>query len=381
MKYLVLTYCLVLSFSALANAGLSGTSQAPADLKSIHFKINEKIDALLEETRIVEELQSNEAALRQQDRDITKEFEDAEAKVNRLTKADLEDPGSLDEALNKAREAHSVIYKKKRDLASRIKRAREAASQAKPKVQSLKNELKQLRQRYNAALKSAVEREVAPQISSMQVSKTVFGEGRAACGELKVSECKTLAKSNAERDATEKGSVVSVEAVTEIRDLKLTKEEIRSETRGQLSDISEIEFGFVEGGEVYKTKIRAKVTTVLSDRARSQLSKKIKSEIVSNLGGEPNFSVISGATSDIDSDAHLTVSEKEEEQRERERERQEELRRVEREIQAIEREKAEAERLREERRYAEEAQRREEEAQQERIRQARKRDTRVLPAF
>jgi len=146
-------------------------------------------------------------------------------------------------------------------------------------------ELEQQRAPYEARIDSITDRQLAERIRGMQVKRAVEATGTASCEEVKLSECRQLSQKNAELKASEQGSVVVVESLTEIKNFKLTKEELRSVVSASLSDIRILEQKLIDETR-YRTRISASVTPAVGGAFRQQLRASVRSEIVARLGGE-----------------------------------------------------------------------------------------------
>jgi hypothetical protein len=131
---------------------------------------------------------------------------------------------------------------------------------------------------------------VDEQVRGLQVKKTTEATGRAACDQVTLSQCRQLSQKNAELKASEQGSVVVVDSMTEVKNFKLSKEELRSVVSATLSDVRVIEQKLVDE-QYYQTRISATVVPAISPTLRQQLRQSARSELISKAGGPLNYAL------------------------------------------------------------------------------------------
>jgi len=134
------------------------------------------------------------------------------------------------------------------------------------------------------------DRTVDDQIRALQVRKTTQAVGKAACDQLTLSQCRQASQKNAELRASELGSVVVVDSMTEVKNFKLSKEELRSVVSATLSDVQILEQKLVDE-QYYQTKISATVVPAISPTLRQQMHKSARAEVVSKAGGPLDYSM------------------------------------------------------------------------------------------
>ena len=147
---------------------------------------------------------------------------------------------------------------------------------------------------YENRIDVLADRMVDAQVRGMQVRKTTQATGRAACDQLTLSQCRQASQKNAELKATEQGSVVVVDSMTEVKNFKLSKEELRSVVSATLSDVKVLEQRLVDE-QYYQTKISATVVPAISPALRQQMHKGARAELVSRAGGPLDYSMAGSA--------------------------------------------------------------------------------------
>jgi len=130
---------------------------------------------------------------------------------------------------------------------------------------------------------SIVEQLLQQNISQLQRAQEYVGTKEVFCGELEtVQSCRLRAKKEAELNASEKGSVVVIEHVSEIKNFKIQKDEVRSEVRAQLSNIRIMDKGWT-GDNSYRYQVKAHVSPIISDSLRNQMRKSIVLDLDSSI--------------------------------------------------------------------------------------------------
>lgn len=310
------------------SAGL--TLATDADLQQLRTSLDQKINTYIETNRELDAQKANLATLKRDATLIDKDLQAAKKNRDRLDEIELENPGSVTAALSKATEEYNRLAGRKREISTLTRINTEKQEALKTRLGAMVSDTSVLRRQFDARLKLLTDRQLQDRITAMRVSKQVEAEASAACGDMSVSACKKKARTLSEQKAIEQGSVIVVDAMTEMQNFKLTSEQIRSEVRGELADVVELQAGFVND-EVYKTRIRAKVTPVISDSMQRQIRRSIQTEILDSIGGEPNFSLLKDVPTRRPSDEEEAEQERREEARrlaeERDQERKEQLER------------------------------------------------------
>ncbi len=283
---------LLLPFSSMA-ANSSLSSSQMSDLSDKNSQIKAKISELDEiAKKIVAAKARKRSAVDSIDR-LEEESDAALAKLEKLQQIDREDPEAIaPEKLAAAKDAN-------RKIKASLKTANESKDSASEDLKSLNNsanenyeEFKRLQNAFERDVDTAVTSQVDRQIRAMQVAKEVTGFGRVSCGDDPPKVCKERALKAAEQDASEKGSIVFVNSFTEIKNFKLSKEEVRSEVSATLSNKEVVSQKMIGEAEGWESVIKAKVEPVIGDSLRDQMAEGTTAEIYSAVGGKVDYAQV-----------------------------------------------------------------------------------------
>ena len=138
----------------------------------------------------------------------------------------------------------------------------------------------------------AVNTQVNQRIRSLQSAKTVEVSARVSCGEETIKQCKERSLKAAELAASEQGSVVFVTSLTEVKNFKLSKEELRSEVQATLSKKEIVKQQMIGEAEAYETTLKANVEPVIGDTLRDRMAESIRAEIYALAGGQVDYTQV-----------------------------------------------------------------------------------------
>lgn len=286
---------LALLFGSAVHANterLALTPEEIQDLRAHRSKVENKLNEVADSHKLLATRQGEISSQREIIR-LNKAADDkAKAHLAKLNAIELDAQGTVSEdKLQAARadygrtsKALAAASTKLNDLESQLTNLNATAIRQ-------NTEFDQLRRTYEDRVDVVVDRQVEERIRRMQVSKTVETTGVASCEEVKVSECKQLSLKNAELKASEMGSVVVVDSLTEVKNFKLTKEELRSEVRATLSNKEVLKQQMINDSTAFETKIRATVVPAIGTSLRQELKGATKSEVIARVGGPLNYSV------------------------------------------------------------------------------------------
>lgn len=211
----------------------------------------------------------------------------ARVKLGKLQDFDRENPGDIPpEQLRAAEDKYKQAFRA-------LKESKEKLANAESKINNVLNVEADSQYNEFLRLKSSFERDVDREVDTqlqerirvIQVSKEVQATERVACGDDSIPVCKERSKKAAELKATERGSVVFINSMTEVKNFKLSKEELRSEVQATLSDKVFSNQRLV-GETEYETTINASVTPAISDSLRKQMAESLRLEVYAMMGGK-----------------------------------------------------------------------------------------------
>lgn len=234
------------------------------------------------------EKSSAKASIRRQEA----ESNEARIKLEKLQNFDRDNPGEISpKQLNAAVDRNKLAF-------SALKEAKENLASADSKINSLGSEAStqyaeflRMQKSFERDVNRVVDIHVDEQIRILQIAKEVEVTERVACGDDSIPVCKERSKKAAELKATERGSVVFVNSFTEVKNFKLSKEELRSEVQATLTNKVFSNQHFVGDAE-YETTIRASVVPAISPALREQMAAAIRSEVYGIVGGRIDYSQV-----------------------------------------------------------------------------------------
>lgn len=224
---------------------------------------------------------------------------EARDNLEKKQKYDRENPGEITDKLNVAgeqnRQAASALKSAKENLAN-IERSLIAANVT-GAAQFV--EFKRLQQDFEGHLKALVDYQLQHKVEALQIAKVVEAKGVVSCGDDAVRICKDKSRKEAEKKATEQGSIIDFSAFTEVENFQLTKEEIRSEVHATLSSEEILSQKYSDEASSAVTEIRVKVDPVISPSLRKRMADAIRDDLLKQSGGPIYFSEVSDPSLDM----------------------------------------------------------------------------------
>lgn len=325
------------------------------DLRAQQQRLEEKLKTLGEQSKTIFAIQAEIDSTRASLGRLQANNERAGKRLEALQDVERKNPDSIQpEKLREAEEENRRTYRALTDARDNIGKLESRLLDIRMSVVQENATFDQLRREHEGRIDALVHRQVEERTRALQVKKSVEATGTAGCEQLTLAACRQLSQKNAELKASEQGSVVVIDSMTEVRNFKLTKEELRSTVSALLSDVTVLEQKLVDE-QYYQTRISATVTPAISPALRRQLRESARSDLMARLGEPLNYSIagvaLLSAPRDTSEDAGQEAARQEEQRRRLEDER----RRLEQErLQLAERRRQEeAERLERERRERE----------------------------
>jgi hypothetical protein len=182
---------------------------------------------------------------------LNREYESVKKEYQELVSFDAENPGAVNfEKLSAKRTENSKAYLAYKDSLSNVI---EAEAKLAGSVRALRQSEDDLDSSISA-LKSAgideVERRVNQQKSAFERQQVVEVALDYFCTENETFKtCRQTAIKKADREAIEKGAVVTISSTTEMRNFKITSDVTKSEVNGKIIDRQNVSLSPVMGGE------------------------------------------------------------------------------------------------------------------------------------
>jgi hypothetical protein len=239
------------------------------------------------------------------------ESEQATARLEALQKIDRESPDTI------APEKLSAAKDKNRQSIAALSDAKAKSDEYAADVRKLNAkaieeyaEFQILEKSFERDVDTVVNAQVDQRILSLQSAKEVEVTTRVTCGDEPVKQCKERSIKAAEVAASEQGSVVFVTSLTEVKNFKLSKDEIRSEVQATLSNKEIVKQQMFGEAEAYETTLKAKVNPVIGDTLREQMAEGIRSEIYALAGGQLDYTQVRDPSISDDADTSKKKSKK-----------------------------------------------------------------------
>jgi len=282
----------VLALSSTCSIAASFTI-APEPLHDLRVQrklLGDKVRDLEAVVRQIEVAKSEQKAAIASIKRLEAEYGEARRKLESLQNFDRENPGEMPP------EKLRIAGDRNREAFRALKEAKEKRDLAGAKINNELNldldtnyaEYSRLKSSFERDVNREVDKQLQEREQALQQSKVVEVTERVPCGDDSIPVCKERSKKAAELKATERGSVVFVNSMTEIKNFKLSKEELRSEVQATLTD-KVFSNQHMVGETEYETTIRASVVPAISDSLRKQMAEGLRSEVYSMVGGKIDF--------------------------------------------------------------------------------------------
>jgi hypothetical protein len=290
------------SFMALAVTVLASTCAFAAsftiapellhDLRDQRVLLGGKVKELDDVNKQIVVAQADRRAAMASIRRLEGENEQAKSKLEKLQEFDRDNPGTISqEQLHAAEDQNKQAFRLLRE-------AKDKKSEAESRINSLNVDAStkyadflRLQKSFERDVDRVVDTQLQERLSAVQVKKEITATEKVACGDDSIPVCKERSKKAAELKATEMGSVVFVNSLTEVKNFKLSKEELRSEVQANLSN-KVFSNQHMVGETEYETTITATVEPVIGDTIREQMAGAIRSQVYDMVGGKIDFAQV-----------------------------------------------------------------------------------------
>ena len=261
------------------------------DLRGQRTQLDAKVKELNESNKQISVSQADNSSAKETIKLQEAVSKKAKANLEKKQAYDRENPGEITEQLRVAEENNKQATRALKDTEE--KRADTESKFNKLNTSAVRQyaEFKRLQKSYEGDVDRVVDHQLQENIRALQVSKVMEVSAQVSCGDESITACKERSKKSAELKASEQGSVVLVNSLTEVKNFKLTKEELRSEVRATLSDEKILSQNFI-GDSGFETKISVKVERAISESLREQMAGAIRAEIYTMVGGRIDYAQV-----------------------------------------------------------------------------------------
>ncbi len=210
----------------------------------------------------------------------SKKKEDSAATLEDIQHLDRKNPSlGLDDKVRTARKHNRHAFEEHLKAESELIKLRKEEIELDSKLNDAIIMLNSLAREIKRRSEEVVVGKLEERLATFRKTTLVEGHAEVGCGEESLQKCQTRALRSAERDATEKGSIVIVQAATQIDNFQLTKDQVKTNVQARLTNIEVIKKGWV-GDSSYQYHIRAQVTPVIG----VLLTRQIKDSIIREMG-------------------------------------------------------------------------------------------------
>jgi DNA repair exonuclease SbcCD ATPase subunit len=271
------------------------TNEEIRDLRAQRARLESKLKELSNQNKAIlakqAEINSTKASLSR----LQSDNERASRQLETLQDVERKNPGTIQpEKLRASEEENRRTYHALSEARGRIGKLEGQLIDIRGSVIQENADFEQLRREYESRIDALTDRQVEERIAAFQVKKTTEATGTAACEQLTLTACRQMSQKNAELKASEQGSVVVIDSMTEVKNFKLTKEELRSVVSATLSDVRVLEQKLVNE-QYYQTRISATVVPAISPTLRQQLKDGARAELLAKAGGPLDYSLAGAA--------------------------------------------------------------------------------------
>ncbi|MDH5518774.1 MAG: hypothetical protein OEY36_13305 [Gammaproteobacteria bacterium] len=125
------------------------------------------------------------------------------------------------------------------------------------------------------------------QLKNLRHSKRIEVSVRETCSlTVTKDKCRDQARVKAERNASEKGAVVVIESVTEVKNFNLSKDEVRSKVKARISDIRVIKDSYDLTADKTGWVIDYAISALVTPSVTEEMIADLKNQIIQNLDSD-----------------------------------------------------------------------------------------------
>jgi len=260
------------------------------DLRSQRYLLDRSVKDVDNVSKQIAVAKADKRSAESSIRRLGAESEKNKNKLEKLQEFDRDNPGTI------TREKMRAAEEQNRESYSKLQKARQRKSNAEIKLNeleveaSVKNaEFLRLKKSFERDVGRVVDTQLQIRLRELRQKKKVTVTEKVACGDDSIPVCKERSKKAAELKASERGSVVFVNSLTEVKNFKLSKDELRSEVQAILSN-KIFSNQHLVGETEYETTITANVEPAIGRKLREQMEGSIQAQVYNVVGGSRDLS-------------------------------------------------------------------------------------------
>ena len=216
---------------------------------------------------------------------LGKELQEAQNRRRRLEDLDIQDPGSVNPAsLQRLRAQTDSLVNDRRELISKINVLKANSAAGSAEREELRLQVARAQGEYDTLVNFFIDKEIERRRGDLEKTTRVRVSAEVGCEDLTVRDCRARAIKEAERKAAERGSVVFMDSVTEINNMRISRDQIKTTANAKLERVEVHKQGFIND-TTYQVELSADVTTRVVDELLTDLRQSIKRTVEVEVGG------------------------------------------------------------------------------------------------
>ena len=276
---------LIAVFTSPAYAANPLPPEQAKELGNLHQTYSAESQAAIAVRKQAENLQTEIATQQAKVTELQGKADKAETDLSELQEFDRKKPGNvnpekMDAARSKHLQARTDVEAAQKQLAQQQSKLTQLKEDLAKKNLATEHNVSNYQTLFEALAKEAVTRSV----NALKVPKTITESASLACDDLPLKECKVKTQQEVQRRAIEKGAIVVVDSVTEIKNLQLQKDEIKSEVHGEISNLKILDTKLSDEPATYAMKIQATVTPVIGNSLLAEINRTVRADMSLQVG-------------------------------------------------------------------------------------------------
>ncbi len=286
MRYLKSVLLALVALGFNISASYAQQSSWESELKLKQEELNVANATLLEDK---DNLRKKELNLREaQDQLVLKQRDHEEKKSNytKLNNMNLSQPGIINQdALTKANNDMSESFVVLTEAQNQIKNLNNQITVAKSAVNRSSSHALKIEGQVRSLVDKIVNSKLQVELNKLKEPRLVKAKGRATCTEEEsIKKCKSRAKTDGQRKATEQGGIISINSVTPIENLQISEDLIKSEVSADLINQKVLFEGWAPDSQnTWEYSIEATIVPRVSRTISDQLKANFERELLANV--------------------------------------------------------------------------------------------------
>ncbi len=288
IRFLIFSFMLLTSFviASSAHAAKPLPTVQANELTQLYQTFNTARLAAIAARKQAERQQSDVAELKANLPKVDQEAVTANSKLKQLQDNERETPGSVkSEVMEAARKNHLQAQAAKKDAQANLDTAIGNYNRTVKEADSARLAEQHARAGYLARFDQMASDLVTQRVNTLKKPQdNIETTAYKPCDDLAVKECKKAAQKEAERKAIEKGSIIVVDSITEIQNLTLKRDEVRSEVHGAISNLKIVSAVLKDDPAAYTITINTTVTPIITEPLLRGIHQSVRMDMSAQVG-------------------------------------------------------------------------------------------------